>query len=588
MFKVNFKFYQNVVVFVINLATKFSRPISMLGLFLIVIMVIQCLSGIMLSFSLLGEPMLVPMSRSEEDMDDLFTDDFFWLHERGVDLIFITLYLHFLRKFYLNSYSKEQEIAWKSGAFAFLLTHGVIFFGLVLCTTHLSDVTLKIAANIMLTFVKKKINIHWWLFTDKALNTDSLIRMMYAHYCLAFLLLYVSICHALAMHYDWKDSQINNNMEIRLKWFYDLFRTEIGSLIQFLLYFICISKYLYTDTEPLNNELFTFGDVGILLDVRFLGVMPHWYFRGYMGWLILVPQHYIGIFGLIIFMVIIYFQPNLKKKYFKIFDKKIKPTNISNISLLMMWIYVISLFFCDSLLPYGRFFSRVGGHKSLTVSYFIVFIYLIIPTKYIIFTKIQIIGKYTQEEETWPKWLVDLSKQFNHFLGKLNIIKYNFNIKYNYWFQNKLTKQQQNIVLFFINIFEETIGVMLFLIKIQLTVFKNILFNLPYIKIFSYILNKISRFLNKLEELYYTLRDIIWDIEYFIKTFNLFTTINYIKTFCKNIFTKIKKFQLNNYKNYPFEKIEILKNFFLKKINTIKRLSKSLKDLAEGNIKNNI
>ena len=61
----------------LNLSTRVSRPISMLGLYLIVVFVIQCLTGIMLSFSLLGEPMLIPHSRSEEDMEDLYTDDFF-------------------------------------------------------------------------------------------------------------------------------------------------------------------------------------------------------------------------------------------------------------------------------------------------------------------------------------------------------------------------------------------------------------------------------------------------------------------------------------------------------------------------------
>ena len=35
------------------------------------------------------------------------------------------------------------------------LIHGVIFFGLVLCCTHLSDITLTIAANIINSFTAK-------------------------------------------------------------------------------------------------------------------------------------------------------------------------------------------------------------------------------------------------------------------------------------------------------------------------------------------------------------------------------------------------------------------------------------------------
>lgn len=368
----------------LNLSTKVSRPISMLGLYLILVFVIQCITGIMLSFSLLGEPMLIPNSRSEEDMEDLYTDDFFWAHERGVDFIFILLYLHLLRKLYLNAYSFEQESAWKSGSFAFLITHGVIFFGLVLCGTHLSDITLKIAANIMSTFTFKFGKVYWWLFTDQSLNTDTTIRMMYAHYCLAFYLIYLSVCHAMEMHYDWKDSQITDGLDLRLRWFPDLFRIEAGGLILFISSFGFLCHFLYSEPEPLSNELFTWGDVGFIIDVRFLGVMPHWYFRGYMGWLILCPHHYVGIFGLVLFMVVIYFQPDLKSKYLnqnKLYLITNITANFSAFNICIFWLFVTTLFYCDSFLPYGRFFNRLGGNDVLMFSYFYVFMYLVFPIR---------------------------------------------------------------------------------------------------------------------------------------------------------------------------------------------------------------
>jgi len=37
----------------------------------------QLVSGTMVSFSLIPEPMLVPIIRDEEDLEDLYTDDFF-------------------------------------------------------------------------------------------------------------------------------------------------------------------------------------------------------------------------------------------------------------------------------------------------------------------------------------------------------------------------------------------------------------------------------------------------------------------------------------------------------------------------------
>jgi len=37
----------------------------------------QLVSGTMLAFSLIPDPMLVPIVRDEEDIEDLHTDDFF-------------------------------------------------------------------------------------------------------------------------------------------------------------------------------------------------------------------------------------------------------------------------------------------------------------------------------------------------------------------------------------------------------------------------------------------------------------------------------------------------------------------------------
>lgn len=39
--------------------------------------VVQLVSGTMLAFSLVPEPMLIPTVRDEEDIEDLYIDDFF-------------------------------------------------------------------------------------------------------------------------------------------------------------------------------------------------------------------------------------------------------------------------------------------------------------------------------------------------------------------------------------------------------------------------------------------------------------------------------------------------------------------------------
>jgi hypothetical protein len=65
----------------------------------------------MLAFSLVPESMYVPLSREEEDAENIYTDDFFFLHERGVDFLVIFIFLHLFRKHYFNYTNIVQELA---------------------------------------------------------------------------------------------------------------------------------------------------------------------------------------------------------------------------------------------------------------------------------------------------------------------------------------------------------------------------------------------------------------------------------------------------------------------------------------------
>jgi hypothetical protein len=59
------------------LAVSFHDINSLLGFFTFLTIFANLVSGTMLSFSLIPEPMFVPIVRNEEDLEDLYTDDFF-------------------------------------------------------------------------------------------------------------------------------------------------------------------------------------------------------------------------------------------------------------------------------------------------------------------------------------------------------------------------------------------------------------------------------------------------------------------------------------------------------------------------------
>jgi len=59
------------------LSVSFHDLHSLFGFFTFLTVFSQLVSGTMLAFSLIPEPMFVPMVREEEDLEDLYIDDFF-------------------------------------------------------------------------------------------------------------------------------------------------------------------------------------------------------------------------------------------------------------------------------------------------------------------------------------------------------------------------------------------------------------------------------------------------------------------------------------------------------------------------------
>ena len=385
----------NIVKYFSIMSVAFHDYNSLFGFFIFLSIGSQLISGIMLSFSYIPEAMLTVIVRDEEDIEDLYTDDFFWIHERGVDLIFIFSYFHLFRKIYLNLFELEVESSWKSGVFTFLLINAVVFLGLVLCCTHLSEITLTIAANIIHTFFLFCGKPYWWLLTDKQLCTDTIIRLAYAHYIGAFLVFYLGLVHGIDMHYDWKNESVNDNLTIELSWWTEAFMNEFSSSIDCIILVTMACFFFYSDPEALSYEFFMWGDIGLVPDIRFYGVAPHWYFRPFMGWLIVCPYHKTGVFGLVFFFIILYFQPALhgtnEQNGYNLRVSLINANNYKNFTPLYInqelnlchqfffGVFIVCLMYTTSFLPYGKYYNRLDGNFWMLFSCFYSLIYLAFP-----------------------------------------------------------------------------------------------------------------------------------------------------------------------------------------------------------------
>jgi len=200
------------------------------------------------------------------------------------------------------------------------------------------------------------------------------------------------------MHYDWKNEFSYDGIDSELAWWDEALSSELSYMLDILIVLVVIFWFLYVEPEALSYEIFMWGDIGIVTDVRYYGVAPHWYFRPFMAWLIACPHHKTGIFGLLFFFFFLFFQPvinctnelnSYNKKKILFFNIKIKRKSYFNqitlnseLNLYFQFFYflfIIACLYAASFLPYGRFYNRLGGNIGMLSAYMYIFIYLGFP-----------------------------------------------------------------------------------------------------------------------------------------------------------------------------------------------------------------
>jgi hypothetical protein len=68
---------QKLIQYFAVLTVSFHEINALWGFFTLITVFSQLISGTMLAFSLIPDSMIIPMSRDEEDCEDLVIDDFF-------------------------------------------------------------------------------------------------------------------------------------------------------------------------------------------------------------------------------------------------------------------------------------------------------------------------------------------------------------------------------------------------------------------------------------------------------------------------------------------------------------------------------
>lgn len=352
--------------FVNRLLLPFSSVTSIIGFMLFISIALQLLSGFFLGWYYIPEPGLVIEMREEMFNDTRFGAEVFYMHVRGVDTLMVLSYMHILKKIYLKNYVTAESDGWLLGGYAFFWFHYIIFLGISLSATHLSDLTLTIVANIVWSLMNFYYKTYYIIFTNKHLNTDQLVRLMMLHYLTPWYYLYLVQLHAMFCHESWDTDSGENTIEDKsgayISWFYDAFLKEIQDAWYWTLFVFVYFWTHHFNPSTVNYFFFERWNTRELDEIRFYGVAPHWYFRPFMGLLVVTPTHYEGLMwmglwlGLLAFLPIMYTWYNTYNNYLPII-----PMQFSLLQTGAFILFMLSMYTMNSMLPCGRYYYDPEG-----------------------------------------------------------------------------------------------------------------------------------------------------------------------------------------------------------------------------------
>ena len=368
------------------LIIPYSTISSILGFALALAIGLQIFSGFFLSLYYLPEPGLVVELREEMFNDVRFGYEIYTLHLRGVDTIYILSYLHILKKIFLKNYIAAEPDGWLLGGYAFFWFHYVVALGITLGANHLSDLTLTIAANVYWSLFYNTYKTYYLFFTNKHLNADQLIRLMFFHYLTPWYYLYLVQMHVLFCHESWDSDSGEVSYEDKtgdyVGWKVDNLHKEESEAWLLISCILIFAALHHMQPKTLSYSFFERWNASEVFEIDFYAVAPHWYFKPFMGLLTISPSHYEGLLWAGLYFFGIACLP-LTYNFYNGTEGYLSSTASKNSFCFSACFYLFcwSLFYTASVLPVGRYYYELeGGYVGNTwtkLSYQYIYMYLL-------------------------------------------------------------------------------------------------------------------------------------------------------------------------------------------------------------------
>nr|YP_918965.1 cytochrome b [Romanomermis nielseni]ABL73784.1 cytochrome b [Romanomermis nielseni] len=254
-----------------------------------------------------------------------------YTHLNFSSFIFLFIYLHLVKAFFLNSYL-NLKMVWVTGWLILMLIMMVAFLGYVLPWGQMSLWGATVITNLLST-LPWGLELVQWIWGGYFVSIITLKLFFSIHFILPFVLLILIMSHMIMLHYSGSSNPLgsfSNMIKSEFSLVY-LFKDLLNLwMILVLIIFSLINSFKLSDPENfiLANSL-----------VSPIHIQPEWYFLQYYAILRAIPSKLGGVLlflmSLVMIFMMIYFN-----SYYTNLDKMTMLMNVSFIliNILLMWL----------------------------------------------------------------------------------------------------------------------------------------------------------------------------------------------------------------------------------------------------------
>nr|UEC44186.1 cytochrome b [Taenia tianguangfui] len=297
------------------------------GFVLSVFMILQILTGIILSFLYVGDYIV-----SFFTVMNLSNDSFsgwclrYW-HIIGVNILFILLFIHMSRSLYYSSYNNKG--VWNIGFILYLLVMGEAFTGYILPWHQMSYWAATVLTSIVDSLPLVGNVVYKYVVGGFSVSGITLMRVLSVHICLGFIILGLMVIHMFYLHKSGSSNPLFSfNSLSDIVYFHSYFTVKDFFLLLLISLVVIIWLFLFPDLLV---------DVEAYLEADFLNtpvsIKPEWYFLSFYAILRCIGSKIGGIVLIASFLFFLWVPTNGSSSVYNIWRQ------------INFWV-IICLFFC--------------------------------------------------------------------------------------------------------------------------------------------------------------------------------------------------------------------------------------------------